>query len=68
MIELIKKKTQIVSVSINIRGSAECLGGCMMSVSWHCIKAKERPGRAAYRNKSVEDGAGFEVMISSEEK
>lgn len=43
-------------LSINIRGSAECLGGCMMSVSWHCIKPQERPGRAAYRKMRVKDG------------
>lgn len=30
-------------MSINVRGSAEYLGGCMMSVSWHCIKPQERP-------------------------
>lgn len=52
-------------MSINVRGSAEYLGGCMMSVSWHCIKPQERPGRAVYRKKSVKDGRV--VMISSKE-
>lgn len=54
-------------MSINIRGSSEYLGGCMMSVSWHCIKPQERPVSVQLTVTKVLKMGGCEVMISSEE-
>lgn len=58
-----------VNMPINTRGAAECLGGLMMSVSWHCNKPQSQPRRAAYGKKDEREvgwGGGCKEIVQKQ--